>query len=85
MPLSAPLSFTTEPTANDGEVLRDKGHLFITSVLQNVLGVNPSAEKSAKNSSELDESARKSKDVEANYDITKKQKRCSIKRLTRAP
>ena len=36
----ATLSFTTEPTADLGEGIRDKSHLFITSILQNALNVN---------------------------------------------
>ncbi len=36
----ATLSFTTEPTTNDGEGIRDKSHLFITSILQKALNVN---------------------------------------------
>ena len=36
----ATLSFTTEPATENGEGIRDKGHLFITSILQNALNVN---------------------------------------------
>ena len=41
----ATLSFTTEPTAKNGEGIRDEGHLFITSVLQNALKVNREPQK----------------------------------------
>ncbi|MBR3894484.1 MAG: hypothetical protein IKJ35_04985 [Clostridia bacterium] len=37
----ATLSFTTEPTTQNGEGIRDKGHLFITSILQKALNVKP--------------------------------------------
>ena len=43
----ATLSFTTEPTAQNGEGIRDKGHLFITSILQNALKINPIDEKNS--------------------------------------
>ena len=43
----ATLSFTTEPTTKS-EGIRDKGHLFITNILQNALNVNPSDEKTFK-------------------------------------
>ena len=33
------MSFNTEPTTKNGEGIRDKGHLFITSILQNALSV----------------------------------------------
>ena len=36
----ATLSFNTEPATENGEGIRDKGHLFITSILQNALNVN---------------------------------------------
>ena len=49
----ATLSFTTEPATENGEVLRDKGRLYITSILQNALKVNTSGEKSAKTLSEM--------------------------------
>ena len=39
------MSFTTEPTAN-GEGIRDKGNLFITSILQNALLVKEKTKKS---------------------------------------
>lgn len=42
----ATLSFNTEPTAENGEGIRDKGHLFITSILKNALKVNSSAKNS---------------------------------------
>ena len=41
----ATLSFTTEPTAQDGEGIRDKGHLFITSILQKALSVKGETSK----------------------------------------
>ena len=44
----ATLSFTTEPTAQDGEGIRDKGHLFITSILQNALIVKYQNDPSVK-------------------------------------
>lgn len=40
----ATLSFNTEPTTQKGEGIRDKGHLFITSILQNALSVKSDAE-----------------------------------------
>lgn len=36
----ATLSFNTEPTVDNDEGIRDKGHLYITSILQNALKVN---------------------------------------------
>jgi len=38
----ATLSFNTEPATENSEGIRDKGHLFITSILQNALKVNVS-------------------------------------------
>ena len=35
----ATLSFNTEPTTNSGEGIRDKDHLYITSIIQNALNV----------------------------------------------
>ena len=40
------MSFTTEPTTQNGEGIRDKGHLFITSILQRALDVKGKGEKS---------------------------------------
>ena len=59
----ATLSFTTEPTAQNGEGIRDKGHLFITSILQNALNVNKKSEKTDKKFALPDNEADKS-DVE---------------------
>ena len=36
----ATLSFNTEPTTKNSEGIRDKGHLYITSILQKALKVN---------------------------------------------
>lgn len=41
----ATLSFTTEPTTENGEGIRDKGHLFITSILKKALNVKLKAKK----------------------------------------
>ncbi len=49
----AALSFNTEPTTENDEGIRDKGRLYITSILQNALKVNTSDEKSAKSLSEM--------------------------------
>ena len=43
----ATLSFTTEPTAKNGEGIRDKSHLFITSILQEALNVNRFSENNS--------------------------------------
>ena len=53
----ATLSFNTEPTTENGEGIRDKGHLYITSILQNALKVNTLDEKNTKKAfeSELSE------------------------------
>ncbi len=41
----ATLSFTTEPTTQKSEGIRDEGHLFITSILQKVLSVKSEIQK----------------------------------------
>ena len=41
----ATLSFTTEPTTQKSEGIRDEGHLFITSILQKVLSVKSEVQK----------------------------------------
>ena len=41
----ATLSFTTEPTATGGEGIRDKGYLFMTSILKKALFVKGNFEK----------------------------------------
>lgn len=41
----ATLSFTTEPTTQKSEGIRDEGHLFITSILQKVLSVKTEVQK----------------------------------------
>ena len=47
----ATLSFNTEPTAENSEGIRDNGHLYITSILQNALKINPYNEKISKTES----------------------------------
>jgi hypothetical protein len=43
----ATLSFSNGANRQNGEGIRDKGHLFITSILQNALSVNPSAQENS--------------------------------------
>ena len=61
-------SFNTEPTTENGEGIRDKGHLYITNILQKALEVNRSDKNNSKNSSDIWQKGVTESDIKAESD-----------------